>query len=77
MLAAFLAMEAHSEELIAIYHSHPQGPPHPSPTDIAQAYYPDAVQLIVSLQEQKRPLIRAFMIQNGTVSSVPIAEDDE
>jgi len=76
MLVAFLAMEAQGQELVAIYHSHPQGPPQPSPTDIAQAYYPDAVQLIVSLQQQKRPLMRAFMIKNGRVSPVPIIEQD-
>ena len=77
MLAAFLAMEERGEELIAIYHSHPQGPAQPSSTDIAQAYYPDAVQIIVSLAERKRPLIRAFMIKNGAVSPVTIMEQDD
>ena len=77
MLAAFLAMEAEGEELIAIYHSHPQGPAYPSPTDIAQAYYPDVVQIIVSLAECKRPLIRAFTIKNGTVTPVTIVEQDD
>jgi len=77
MLSAFLAMEAQGEELVAIYHSHPQGPPHPSPTDIAQAYYPDTVQVIVSLQDRKRPLMRAFMIKNGIVSPITIMEQDD
>ena len=77
MLAAFLAMEAQDEELLAIYHSHPQGPAHPSPTDIAQAHYPDAVQIIVSLAERKRPLIRAFTIKNGSVTPVIIMEQDD
>ena len=77
MLAAFLAMETQDEELLAIYHSHPQGPAHPSPTDIAQAYYPDVVQIIVSLAECKRPLIRAFTIKNGTVTPVTIVEQDD
>ena len=77
MLSAFLAMESQNEELIAIYHSHPQGSAHPSPTDIAQAYYPDAVQIIVSLVDRKRPLIRAFSIKNGTVTPVTIMERDD
>ena len=82
MLSAFLAMETQEEELLAIYHSHPQGSPHPSPTDIAQAYYPDAAQIIVSLADceppfAKRPLIRAFMIKNGSVTPVTIVEQDD
>ena len=77
MLFAFLAMEEADEELLAIYHSHPQGQSHPSPTDIAQAHYPDAVQIIVSLAECKRPLIRAFNIKNGTVTPVTIVEQND
>lgn len=34
-------------EIIGIYHSHPEGPPFPSPTDIAKATYPDAIYLIL------------------------------
>jgi proteasome lid subunit RPN8/RPN11 len=39
-------MEAQGLEMVGIYHSHPHGPDSPSPTDIAEAYYPDAVYLI-------------------------------
>lgn len=35
-------------DLIAIYHSHPSGPAEPSPTDLAEAAYPDAAYLIWS-----------------------------
>lgn len=35
-------------ELLAIYHSHPEGPAFPSPTDIAEAYYPEAIYIIWS-----------------------------
>ena len=34
--------------LIGIYHSHPQGPDHPSEKDISEAAYPDLVHLIFS-----------------------------
>ena len=52
---AMLAMEAEGLELIAIYHSHPDGPARPSATDVANAYYPDAVQLIISLATAPGP----------------------
>lgn len=64
---AMLAMEADGWELVAIYHSHPQGPAEPSATDVAQAYYPDAIHLILSLAEQARPLLRAYHIVDGRV----------
>jgi [CysO sulfur-carrier protein]-S-L-cysteine hydrolase len=64
---AMLQMEAHGWELLAIYHSHPHGPAEPSASDIAQAYYPDALYLILSLAEQARPLLRAFRIGDGQV----------
>lgn len=47
-LAAFMEMEERGWEMLAIYHSHPAGPPTPSRTDLAEAYYPEPVQLIWS-----------------------------
>ena len=67
---AMLAMEAEGLELIAIYHSHPDGPARPSATDVANAYYPDAVQLIISLADRARPSVRAFTIIEGAVAEV-------
>lgn len=41
-------MRQRSEQLLAIYHSHPRSPaPLPSQTDIAQAFYPDVVYFII------------------------------
>ena len=61
-IEAMLALEAAGWQLLAIYHSHPQGPEQPSTTDIAQAYYPEALHIIVSLREQTVPVVRAFQI---------------
>lgn len=60
-----LIIERQAETLLAIYHSHPHGPPHPSETDIAQAYYPDSVYLIISLANFENPSIRGFQIVDG------------
>lgn len=66
-----LDIEAEGWQLVAIYHSHPAGPPTPSPTDVAQAYYPEALHVIVSLQDRQRPTARAFAIDEGQVREVP------
>jgi proteasome lid subunit RPN8/RPN11 len=60
-LDAFLDIETAELDLLAIYHSHPHGPDTPSATDMAQAYYPDLTQIIVSLA-QTRPGARAFRV---------------
>ena len=71
-IRAMLAMEAEGLELVAIYHSHPAGPARPSVTDVANAYYPDAVQLIISLSDRSRPSVRAFTIIDGIVAEADL-----
>ena len=63
------AMVACDFEPLGIFHSHPAGPPVPSPTDIAQALYPDSVYVIIALN-QSPPSVRAFRIVEGRVSEV-------
>ena len=60
-LKAFRSIDAAGEELIGIYHSHPVSQPYPSPTDRAEAHYPDAVYVLVSLRTGT-PEMRAFRI---------------
>lgn len=48
-LVVFERLEARGEEIVGFYHSHPQGPPHPSETDVASATWPDLSYVIVSL----------------------------
>jgi proteasome lid subunit RPN8/RPN11 len=67
-----LEIEAQGGELCATFHSHPHGPAAPSPTDVAQAYYPEAVYLIVSLQNRQQPVIRGFRIVEGVVTETAV-----
>lgn len=60
-LAAFRSMDAAGEELVAIYHSHPASLAFPSPIDRAEAFYPDATYVLVSLRGGE-PELRAYRI---------------
>ncbi len=65
--------EAAGEELVAIYHSHPVSQPYPSPTDRAEAHYPDAFYILVSLRTGEAE-VRAFTIDaDEFVREVPVA----
>lgn len=61
-------MEDLGWDLLAIYHSHPQGPPYPSPTDVAEAYYPNAVYLIWGLDHKGKWECKGYLIQRGLMN---------
>jgi proteasome lid subunit RPN8/RPN11 len=71
-LAAFEQMEADGLELVGIYHSHPQGPPVPSATDRAEAFYPEAVYLIWCAEAGVWEC-RGFIIRQDQVNPVMIS----
>jgi [CysO sulfur-carrier protein]-S-L-cysteine hydrolase len=71
-LQALQSLEEAGWELLAIYHSHPHGPETPSAQDVAQAYYPDALAVIVSLVRPDEPVVRAFAIREGHVHEQPL-----
>ena len=71
-IAAFNQIDAQGLELVGIYHSHPAGPPGPSPTDIAEAFYPEAVYLIWSAPAGDWQC-KAFLIQDGQIIPVKIS----
>ena len=69
-LRAFQKIEAAGLELAGIYHSHPNGPETPSPTDLAEAAYP-AASLIWSRREGKWQ-VRGFRIAGGKFDEIPL-----
>jgi [CysO sulfur-carrier protein]-S-L-cysteine hydrolase len=62
---------------LVIYHSHTHTAAFPSRTDVELAAYPDALYLIVSLEDRDRPDLRAFRIVDEEIIEVPVrvAED--
>jgi proteasome lid subunit RPN8/RPN11 len=65
------AIENIDLELLAIFHSHPNGPDNPSATDIAEAYYPEAAMLILSHQGGSWRC-KGFRVVGGMASEIRI-----
>jgi proteasome lid subunit RPN8/RPN11 len=65
-------IEESGEELLAIYHSHTASVAYPSQTDVNLAAYPDAVYLIVSLQDAESPELRGFWIRDGKIDEAEL-----
>ncbi|MGQ0569610.1 MAG: Mov34/MPN/PAD-1 family protein [Armatimonadota bacterium] len=77
-LRFFKTIDAEGLELLGIYHSHTQSPAYPSRTDVARAFYPDALHVIVSVRQGGGPdgetEIRAFRIRDGIVTEEELLE---
>lgn len=65
-------IEDAGEELVGIYHSHTRSPAYPSQTDVNLAGWPDAVYLIVSLQDSEEPQVRGFWIRDSGISDAEL-----
>jgi len=78
LLVAFRDIETNSWEHLAIYHSHCASDAYPSATDIARAYYPDAIYLLISLANPEQAVLRGFRIVEGKITEITLeVEDDE
>jgi proteasome lid subunit RPN8/RPN11 len=69
---AMMAFEREGWDLLAIFHSHPGGPPGPSQTDVREAYYPDSLYIIISPGLGGQWGARAFQIDEGRVTETEL-----
>lgn len=67
------ALRSSGEEMLVIYHSHPESPARPSLEDIRLALTPNVYHLIVSLEDRIMPVAKAFQINAGIVEPVELA----
>jgi proteasome lid subunit RPN8/RPN11 len=72
LFALFHRMREERLEHLGIYHSHPQGENAPSPSDLEQAYYPEAAYFIVSPRPDASRAVRAFRIAKGRAAELAI-----
>lgn len=68
LLRIYRDIDGNGWDLLAIYHSHTHTEAYPSPTDVRLAAWPEAYFLIVSLEDEANPVLRAFRIQDGQVT---------
>ncbi len=69
--AAIREARAKHLDVVGFYHSHPHSAAWPSPSDVAEAAYPDAVYLIVGTSRSGRE-VRAFSILEGRAEQIPL-----
>jgi len=65
-LRAYSVASEEGLDIMAVYHSHPKGPPHPSAEDIRLAHDRVISYVIISLMETKIT-VKAFSIKDGNV----------
>ena len=80
LLRVTIETDQADEVIWGIVHSHVASPARPSPTDVREAHYPDALYVVVSLLDvasappESGPGLRAWRILDGAVHEVAIAD---
>lgn len=70
---ALKQIEDNGGELLAIYHSHTRSAAYPSQTDVNQAVaWPDQVYVIVSLEDEDNPDVKAFMLKDLKIADAEL-----
>jgi proteasome lid subunit RPN8/RPN11 len=73
-VGAMLAIERRGCALVAIYHSHPQGPSGPSAADLAEAAYP--VPHFIWTHEDGKWRARLFLLEGDTAHEISFCVSD-
>lgn len=71
-IAAMRSIREHGEELLGIYHSHPNGSALPSAEDLQDIGYPDALYLIVALNIKRGWEIRGYRVKRCAAEEIEL-----
>ena len=66
------AIEKKGWGLLAFFHSHPSGPPIPSPTDLEEYHYGEIPQIILGVTEKTWQLA-AYTLTHKAYSEIPVS----
>src|SRR4051794_2522235 len=70
---ALKQIESAGDELIGIYHSHTRSAAYPSQTDVNEAaMWPEQVYVIVSLEHDGAPVVRAYSLKEMKIADVDL-----
>jgi proteasome lid subunit RPN8/RPN11 len=61
-------------EVLGVYHSHPSGPARPSPTDLAEAHYPEWLYVVAGI-DRERVRVRGFVLEGGRMCPVRLRRE--
>jgi [CysO sulfur-carrier protein]-S-L-cysteine hydrolase len=59
-------------QVVGAYHSHVHSVAEPSPSDVAEAHYPEFVYVVVSLADPQHAAVGAYRVENGRVTPVAL-----
>lgn len=71
-IAAMRDIREEGTSLWAIYHSHPHAPAEPSRKDLADANYPDAIYLVISLNTEGVLEMRGYLIEDDRFREIAL-----
>jgi [CysO sulfur-carrier protein]-S-L-cysteine hydrolase len=72
-LKVFDEIDDEGWDLLGIFHTHTHSEAYPSETDLRQAFYPEALHLLMSLSDREKPVLRGFRIEDGEVTEDEVA----
>ena len=77
--AAVKQLRAAGEKMLGIWHSHPASPARMSQEDLRLAYTSDVAYVILSLEDESEPVLKAFAVIEGQPREIPlnIGEENE
>lgn len=72
-LDAMQLMIERGEDLLGIFHSHPEAPASPSASDLELAHYPGVFNFIVSMRDNPE-IVNCFRYNHDSFSSITVRE---